>query len=126
MSVLSLPALNGIVLGALGVRNARRGHSLRRALPYGYGLALAGVLLFAAGGVLDLLWHTLFGIEADLDALLSPTHLKLALAAMLIFREQRRLNSRRRAQRSARDHAAPAGGARLGPHLHRTEPGWRF
>jgi hypothetical protein len=81
----SMMALNGFVLGALALRNARRGHSLRHALPYGYGLALAGVMLFAAGGVLDLLWHTVFGIEEDLDALLSPTHLLLALAAMLIF-----------------------------------------
>jgi Tol biopolymer transport system component len=81
----SMMALNGLVLGSLAVRNLRRGHFPRRALPYGYGLSLVGVILFAAGGVLDLLWHTVFGIEADLDALLSPTHLILAVAAMLIF-----------------------------------------
>jgi Tol biopolymer transport system component len=81
----SMMALNGIVLGSSAVRNALRGHSVRRALPYGYGLALTGVVVFAAGGVADLMWHTLFGIEADLDALLSPSHLVLAFAAMLIF-----------------------------------------
>ena len=30
------------------------------------------------GGAGDIVWHTLFGIEAGIEALLSPTHLLLA------------------------------------------------
>jgi hypothetical protein len=43
------------------------------------------VLLFAAAGVFDLFWHTYFGIENGIDALLSPSHLLLALGAALVF-----------------------------------------
>jgi hypothetical protein len=78
-------ALNGLVLGISAVRNLRLGYAFRRTLPYGYWLALAGVLLFAVGGVADLGWHEVFGIETGIDALLSPSHLVLALAAALIF-----------------------------------------
>jgi hypothetical protein len=66
------------------VRNLRNGHSWMNAIPAGYELSILGAALFVLGGFGDLLWHTLFGIEADLDALLSPTHLFLAVAASLI------------------------------------------
>lgn len=72
------------VLVASLLRNHARGHPWRRALPTGYGLSLLGALIFAVGGVADLIWHTLFGIEAGVDALLSPTHLALALGLGLI------------------------------------------
>jgi hypothetical protein len=64
--------------------NLLRGAAWRRALPVGYGLSLLGTLLFAVGGVGDMIWHILFGIEANLEALLSPTHLVLALGWFLI------------------------------------------
>lgn len=41
-------------------------------------------ILFAASGVGDMLWHLAFGIEEDVEALLSPTHLLLMLAGMLL------------------------------------------
>ncbi len=44
----------------------------------------AGAAVFLIGGALDLLWHTLFGIERGVDALLSPTHLLLATGGILI------------------------------------------
>lgn len=79
-------ALNGIVLGVVMARNVlQKKYSWRHALPLGYGLSLIGVIAFAIGGVLDLAWHTLFGIEEDVQALLSPTHLILATSAALIF-----------------------------------------
>jgi len=56
-----------------------RGAPWGRALPPGYGLSLAGAGVFAASGVGDLLWHLLFGIEARMEALLSPTHVGLTL-----------------------------------------------
>jgi dipeptidyl aminopeptidase/acylaminoacyl peptidase len=79
-------ALNGIVLGIVMARNVlRNGYPWRHALPAGYGLSLVGVIAFAIGGGLDLAWHTLFGIEEDIQALLSPTHLILATSAALIL-----------------------------------------
>lgn len=67
------------------VRNVAQGYPWTRALPAGYEAALLGSAIFAAGGVGDMLWHTLFGIEAGVEALLSPTHLLLATGMALIF-----------------------------------------
>ena len=53
-------------------------------MPVGYGLSGLGALIFAAGGMTDLIWHTIFGIEAGVEALLSPTYLVLALGLGLI------------------------------------------
>jgi hypothetical protein len=77
-------ALTAVVLLVTGAVNWRRGHAPRAALPAGYGLALLGVTIFAAGGVGDLIWHTLFGIEEDFEALVSPTHLLLGAGLALI------------------------------------------
>ena len=61
------------------------GSSLRAVIPGGYGWSLAGVAAFAVGGVGDAIWHTVFGIEAGVDALLSPTHLLLFVGIFLIM-----------------------------------------
>lgn len=71
-----------LIVGA--VRGRAAGRAWREALPRGYGWSLVGAGLFAASGLADLAWHTLFGIEADVEALLSPTHLLLASSALLI------------------------------------------
>lgn len=76
--------LVGLFLIGMFLRNILRGYTWQRALPNGYGLSLLGVLVFAAGGIGDMIWHILFGIEADLEALLSPTHLLLALGWVLV------------------------------------------
>ena len=60
-------------------RNAAQGYPWRRALPPGYGLSVIGAALWVIGGPGDLLWHELFGFEANVEALLSPAHLVLAL-----------------------------------------------
>ncbi|SEP53545.1 hypothetical protein [Amycolatopsis saalfeldensis] len=49
--------------------------------PPGFGWPLTGAGIFAAGGVADLAWHQVFGIEAGIDALLSPSHLMLFVGA---------------------------------------------
>jgi len=72
-----------VILGAV-VRNHLAGYTGRMAIPAGYELSLLGIAIFAVGGVGDLIWHTLFGIEMDIAALLSPTHLILALGLALI------------------------------------------
>jgi hypothetical protein len=56
-----------------------------QAVPRGYGLGLVGVAVFAVGGVGDLLWHQVFGIETGIAALLSPTHLLLFTGVALLL-----------------------------------------
>jgi hypothetical protein len=58
--------------------------SWRVAIPTGYELAVVGFALAAVGGVADLAWHSMFGIEVSVDALLSPTHLLLAAGFLLV------------------------------------------
>src|SRR5947208_948215 len=55
-----------------------------RALPTGYAPSLVGCLAFGLGGLLDLSWHLIFGIERSFQALISPTHLILMGSAALI------------------------------------------
>ena len=75
----------GLLLIVTHFRNVGRGHRWRQALPIGYGLSLAGFFIFAAGGVADLAWHEAFGFEEGLEALLSPSHLLLAVSGLMIM-----------------------------------------
>lgn len=59
--------------------------SARGSLPRGYGLAFVGAALFGLGGLTDLVWHELFGVEIAVDALISPTHLLLGAGGILIL-----------------------------------------
>ncbi len=74
-----------LFLGYHQLQNTRRGYAFTRALPVGYWLSLLGVALFAVGGLGDMIWHTLFGIEAGSEALTSPTHLMLGIGMALVF-----------------------------------------
>jgi hypothetical protein len=56
----------------------------RDAIPLGYAPAVLGALVFGFGGVFDMVWHTLFGIETSTDALLSPSHLILGTGIALM------------------------------------------
>ena len=76
---LTAVALVGVVL-----LNWLRGFSVAAAIPDGYRSSVAGVFVFAAGGVGDLVWHTTFGIEEGIEALFSPTHLLLGIGLVLI------------------------------------------
>jgi len=73
-----------VFLGIHLYRNHRQHLPWLKALPAGYTLSLTGVVIFALGGGIDLVWHTLFGIEESVDATVSPSHLILALGAILI------------------------------------------
>ena len=66
-------------------RRRQPGQPLIDAVPEGYGLGVVGLGIFAVGGAGDMIWHTIFGIEADIDALLSPTHLVLYSGGILIL-----------------------------------------
>jgi hypothetical protein len=70
-----------VLLVTVAVRPARKGLSLT---PVGYEWTIAGTGLFWFGAVGDYGWHELFGIEKSVEALLSPTHLLLALGMGLM------------------------------------------
>jgi hypothetical protein len=72
-------------LAWLVIRDRPGASSLTRAIPFGYGTSVAGVVVFMAGAIGDMLWHIIFGIEVSIDALLSPTHLLLLVGALLIL-----------------------------------------
>ncbi len=76
--------------------NRARGHTGRATLPAGYALTLTGTVIFAAGGVADMAWHTAFGIEQATEALLSPSHLLLAAGMFLMMSGPLRAAWRRR------------------------------
>jgi hypothetical protein len=63
-------AVAGGLVGAL-VHNRAKGEAWGRALPPGYGLSFVGGLVFGAGGLGDVFWHHLFGVEQRLEALYS-------------------------------------------------------
>jgi hypothetical protein len=48
-------------------------------------LTIAGLVVFIVGAVGDGAWHEIFGIEVDLEALLSPTHLALMIGGLLML-----------------------------------------
>ncbi|HVS47256.1 MAG TPA: hypothetical protein VMS32_11430 [Verrucomicrobiae bacterium] len=78
-------AITGITLLIAGSVGLRNGYSFKHALPFGYWLAALGVTVFLIGGAFDAAWHTRFGIEHDLQALVSPTHLLLVFAGGMMI-----------------------------------------
>lgn len=56
----------------------------RNGWPAGYGLGAFGAAGFLAAGVLDMIWHSIFGVEVTLDAVLSPSHLLLVVSGTLL------------------------------------------
>jgi hypothetical protein len=78
-------ALTGVCLVGSHFYNTMRGYAWDKALPRGYMPALIAVFLFAIGGLADLGWHISFGIEEDTEALLSPSHLLLAVSIFTIL-----------------------------------------
>ena len=76
-------SVGGVILTIVGLRNYGRGLPLAQVLPKGYGVPYLGIGLFVLGGIGDMIWHTLFGIEIGIEALLSPSHLMLAVGGVL-------------------------------------------
>jgi hypothetical protein len=68
----------------LGFKQARLGRRGLEAIPVGYELGMVGVIVFGLGGFGDMIWHTVFGIEVNIAALLSPTHLMLLIGGVLV------------------------------------------
>jgi hypothetical protein len=76
-------AATGLIAAMAAGVGLARGVPWRAALPPGYALILAGSALFGLGGVMDLAWHSAFGFEVRQEALLSPSHVWLAVAFLV-------------------------------------------
>jgi len=61
------------------VRESLPGNRWLQAIPIGYELSVLGLVIFGVSGIGDLTWHLILGIERGTEALLSPTHLGLAM-----------------------------------------------
>lgn len=72
-----------VLIGAIVV-NRLRGYDFFAAIPNGYKTTLTGLMIFGAGGIGDLAWHAIFGIEEDIEALFSPSHLMLGVGLALV------------------------------------------
>ena len=57
----------------------------RAAIPRGYQPAVVAVVGFALFAIGDATWHSVFGIEQDINILFSPTHLGLAASMLVIL-----------------------------------------
>lgn len=53
--------------------------------PAGYRAGAIGTVIFLLSGGADMAWHTFLGIEADIAALLSPSHIGLAVGSTLLL-----------------------------------------
>jgi hypothetical protein len=58
--------------------------ALRRWLPIGYDVTVVGAAMYFIAGGVDMWWHSSFGIEANVEALFSPSHLGLLVGAALL------------------------------------------
>lgn len=68
-----------VVLGLMALRFGPRAPLER------LGAACAGLAVLTVGGVTDAVWHELFGVEAALQALVSPPHLLILLGLVLLM-----------------------------------------
>ena len=56
----------------------------RDAWPAGYKIGGLGSVMVVFGGMGDMIWHSVFGVETGLDAQLSPSHLCIFLGTVLV------------------------------------------
>jgi hypothetical protein len=73
-----------LVIAAFVLHSRSLGYDWQNAVPRSYRLALLGIPIFLVGGIGDMLWHRIFGIEEGVDALLSPTHQILGLGIFFL------------------------------------------
>ena len=76
--------LVAIAFCAATAMNRARGKPLTLSVPDGYRLTGVGLFIFASGGIGDMVWHMLFGVERGVEALFSPTHILLGVGIGLI------------------------------------------
>lgn len=86
---------HGVLYSGIGIAMAIMAEQVRRnrlqglrgvaAIPAEYRLAAVGGAVFVSGGLVDMAWHEILGIEVGVEALLSPPHLLLCVAGVLVF-----------------------------------------
>lgn len=83
---------SGFVAAVLwfGFRGFRAGRGINPAGGLDRATAV-GFLMFAGAGVADGVWHQIFGVEADIEALVSPSHLALFFGGFLMVSSPIRL-----------------------------------
>lgn len=64
-----------LFIGLTILQSTRKGTPWAQTLPRGYGKTVLGLLVFITGGLGDMVWHVLFGLEKSVEALVSPSHL---------------------------------------------------
>lgn len=78
-------AVAAAILGGQYLFNIRKGYGWLKALPPAYMTSLLGAIIFATAGNLDFIWHAVFGFEEDVEALVSPSHLSLAVGGIMMM-----------------------------------------
>ena len=78
-------AVTAAVLGLTYLSNVRKGYGWLRALPSEYMLSWLGAIIFGVAGNLDFIWHSIFGFEKSVEALVSPSHLILAVGGVMMM-----------------------------------------
>src|SRR5690242_18773399 len=61
----------------------RRGFDFK-AIPVGYGVTIIGLCILGVAGPADLIWHSIYGFEINIEAIVSPPHLALFLGGLLV------------------------------------------
>jgi hypothetical protein len=74
-----------VFTGIAVVVNRKSGFAFKNALPLGYETTKAGLIVFALGGILDMIKHSIWGFEQGFDALVSPTHLLIGAGMFLVI-----------------------------------------
>jgi hypothetical protein len=64
------------------VQQGRRGLA---AVPLGYGMTVVALPVFAVSGAVDAVWHTVLGIESQIDIFFSPSHLGIITSMIVIL-----------------------------------------
>jgi len=55
-----------------------------KAIPVGYGVSIIGLCILGVAGPADLTWHSVYGFEINIEAIVSPPHLALFLGGLLV------------------------------------------
>jgi hypothetical protein len=77
----------GILINRYQVKagsNPSRGSFDFKAIPVGYGVSIIGLCILGIAGPADLTWHSLYGFEINVEAIVSPPHLALFLGGLLV------------------------------------------
>ncbi|MEY2432449.1 MAG: hypothetical protein QOC92_2174 [Acidimicrobiaceae bacterium] len=72
-------------IGWVVLRERRAGKRGLAGIPQGYAVGVFGVAVFFVGGMGDQVWHTMLGVEQNLNAFFSPTHMLLAFGMVLML-----------------------------------------